>query len=393
MMPSGIASYLVQYRNTEGRTRRLVVGKVGVLTPEEARDIAREKLRDATKGADPSAERKAARGALTVANICDWYIEQARAGSILGRGGRRIKESTLAMDESRIKTHVKPLIGQRTVNGLTLDDIEKLQTDIAAGKSAAKDKKAKGRGGQTTGGTGVASRTVGMLRTIFEAAARKKQVKHNPAIGIKRHADGKAKRFLSLDEITKLGKAMLDLGPTENRVGLAAIRALLLTGCRRMEILSLPWSWLDIQGSCIRFEDTKSGAQLRPVGADAIKHFEAQPRADECKWIFPADNPEAHFVGLPRVLERVCAKAELVGVTVHALRHTFAATAAEMGYSELTIAGLLGHSVPGVTARYAHIADRALVAAADAVSARIVKALEGRDECAKVVDLQERRRV
>ena len=43
----------------------------------------------------------------------------------------------------------------------------------------------------------------------------------------------------------------------------------------------------------------------------------------------------------------------------------------EMGFSELTIAGLLGHSVPGVTARYAHIPDRALLAAADQVSWRI----------------------
>ena len=130
-MPSGVASYFVQYRNAEGRTRRLVVGKVGVLTPDEARDAAREKLREATKGVDPSAERKAVRGALTVSDICDWYLKQAREGALLGRGGRRIKESTLAMDESRITAHVKPLIGQRTVNGLTLNDIEKLQADIA----------------------------------------------------------------------------------------------------------------------------------------------------------------------------------------------------------------------------------------------------------------------
>jgi integrase len=74
-------------------------------------------------------------------------------------------------------------------------------------------------------------------------------------------------------------------------------------------------------------------------------------------------------------LKRWCAKADLESVTVHVLRHTFAATAAEMGFSELTIAGLLGHSVPGVTARYAHVPDSALVAAADRVSARISAAL------------------
>ena len=68
---------------------------------------------------------------------------------------------------------------------------------------------------------------------------------------------------------------------------------------------------------------------------------------------------------------------ELEGVTIHVLRHSFAATAAEMGYFELTIAGLLSHSVPGVTARYAHVPDAALVAAAERVSARIAAALNG----------------
>jgi integrase len=82
---------------------------------------------------------------------------------------------------------------------------------------------------------------------------------------------------------------------------------------------------------------------------------------------------------------RLCAKAGLERVTVHVLRHTFAATAAEMGFSELTIAGLLGHSVPGVTARYAHVPDSALVAAADRVSALISAALDRREEGAEVL--------
>ena len=73
--------------------------------------------------------------------------------------------------------------------------------------------------------------------------------------------------------------------------------------------------------------------------------------------MFPADRGDGHFIGLPRVLGRMCDRAGLAGVTVHVLRHSFAAAAAEIGFSELTIAGLLGHSVPGVTARYAHVPD------------------------------------
>jgi site-specific recombinase XerD len=77
-------------------------------------------------------------------------------------------------------------------------------------------------------------------------------------------------------------------------------------------------------------------------------------------------------------------------VTVHVLRHTFAATAAEMGFSELTIAGLLGHSVPGVTARYAHVPDSALVTAADRVAARIEAVLDGAAE-PQVISLGDRK--
>jgi integrase len=99
-----------------------------------------------------------------------------------------------------------------------------------------------------------------------------------------------------------------------------------------------------------------------------------------CHWVFPAKRGDGHLIGLPRVLGRLCARAGLKDVTVHTLRHSFAAAAAELGFSELTIAGLLGHSVPGVTARYAHVPDSALVAAADRVSARIGATLDGRGE-------------
>jgi integrase len=381
MKPSGAASYFVQYRNKEGRTRRLVIGRVGVLTPDEARTLAGEKLKEATKGGDPSAERHAARDAMTVSDLCDWYLRDA---------AERVKPSTLAMDRSRIACHVKPLLGRRAVAGLTLTDIEKFQADVAAAKTA-KPRPEKGRAGKTTGGRGVAARTVGMLGTILEFARRNSVIAANPARGARRYPDERRRRFLSLDELTALGKAMSRAeAEGENRAGLAAIRALLLTGCRRNEILALPRSWLDAKARCIRFADTKSGAQLRPIGATAAEHLKGQPERKDCDWLFPADRGEGHFVGLPRVLGRVCARAGLSDVTVHTLRHSFAAAAAELGFSELTIAGLLGHRMAGVTARYAHVPDSALIAAADCVSARISSALDGTTEGANVVPLPRR---
>ncbi|MFZ2077898.1 MAG: site-specific integrase [Xanthobacteraceae bacterium] len=205
---------------------------------------------------------------------------------------------------------------------------------------------------------------------------------------MRRFPDNRRRRFLSLDEIAILGKVIREAECNgENRTGIAAIRALLLTGCRRNEILALPWTWLDAKARCIRFEDTKSGAQLRPIGTTAVQHIASQPRRKKSLWIFPARQGDGHLVGLPRVLARLCARAELKNVTVHTLRHSFAATAAELGFSELTIAGLLGHSAPGVTARYAHVPDSALSTAADRVSARIGAALDGQGE-AEVVSIR-----
>jgi integrase len=286
--PTGVASYFVQYRNKEGRTRRLVLGRVGELTPTEARHLATDKLKDARRGGDPSAERHAARVAITVSELCDLYIADAK---------QRIKPSTLAMDRSRIECHVKPLIGRRTVAGLTRRDIERFQTDIAGGKSA---RPRKGRGGNASGGRSVAARTVGMLGTILEFGKQHGIISDNPARGVRRFPDKKRGRFLSLDELAALGRAMREATINgENRTGVAAVRALLLTGCRRNEVLALPWTWLDARARCIRFEDTKSGPQLRPIGAAAMKQIGAQSHNKNCQWVFPADHGEGHFIGLP----------------------------------------------------------------------------------------------
>ena len=115
----------------------------------------------------------------------------------------------------------------------------------------------------------------------------------------------------------------------------------------------------------------------------------SQPHREDSPWIFPADHGDGHFVGLPRVLKRLCARAGIEDVSLHTLRHSFAAVAAELGFSELTIAGLIGHKMPGVTARYAHVPDSALLVAADRVAARVAAALDGQAS-AEIVLLQER---
>jgi integrase len=380
MKPSGSATYLVQYRNREGRTRRLALGKVGVLTPDEARGLARQTLAAVAKGADPSTERHKIRNAVTVAELCELYMKDAETRPI------PIKSSTRAMDRSRIEVHVKPLIGRMKIVSLTPEDVERLQIDIATGKTA---RPRQGRGAPVTGGRATAARTIGMLGSILEFAKRKRIIATNPASGVKKYPDGKQRRFLNLEEIAALGEAMRqDEAANGNPTAIASMRFLLLTGLRRREALALPRSWVDARNHCLRFGDTKSGPQLRPIGSTAVALLRGLPSAEGGYWVFPASRGNGYFVGLPEVLHRVCVRAGLDGVTIHVLRHSYAAVAAEMGFSELTIAGLLGHAVRGVTARYAHVPDSALLSAADRVSARIAAALDGRDLAATVVPLK-----
>ena len=163
----------------------------------------------------------------------------------------------------------------------------------------------------------------------------------------------------------------------EHAVALAAIRLLLLTGFRRLEGLGLQRAWFDAEARCIRFPDTKSGAQLRVIGQAACDLIQGQAARKGSPFVFPADWGESHFVGVVRVLDRVCARAELDGVTPHVLRHTFASVAGDLGFSELTIAAMLGHAARGVTQRYVHI-DEALRVASDRVAGEIANLLGGR---------------
>ena len=291
VMPSGVASYHIQYRTPHGRTRRMAIGRVGILTPDEARKLAREKLAAAAKGSDPSAERRSVRKSMTVSELCDYYLAHAKG---------RIKDSTLAMDKSRIETHVKPLIGKLSVCSLTANDVERLKIEIIGGKTAKPRKN--GRGGVVTGGRGVAGRTLGMLGTILEYARHPLNlIKENPARGVKKPSEGKQRRFLSLEEIARLG-AVIRQAETmgEHDSGISAIRFLLMTGFRRMEALALARGWIDVHTQCIRFPDTKSGAQLRPIGRDAIELLKSLPVLAGSPWFFPRSGASAITSAFPK---------------------------------------------------------------------------------------------
>ena len=291
------AGYIVVCRGA--RTRRLRLAGVGELTPDEARALARDRLGEVAKGGNPSADRHKARHAATVAEVCDDYLRDAQG---------RVKASTLAMDRSRIETHVKPLIQARRV--VLAGGHRTHEADIAAGKTA---KARVGRGGVSTGGRGVAARTVGMLSTILAWATRRRIIPANPAVGMRKFPDGRRRRFLTFDEQTRLGEAMRAAAEAgENPVAIACVGFLLLTGLRRMEALALPWEWVDSQARCIRLGDSKAGFSIRPLGADAARLLDLG-RTGGSRWVFCSQPGQAPS-GPSRVLDRLCARASLEAV-------------------------------------------------------------------------------
>jgi integrase len=378
--PSGVASYLVQYRNATGATRRLTLGRVGTLTPAQARETAVQRLAEVAAGADPSETRHQARTEMTIGELCDWYLAEARAGRLLGRRGKPIKASTLDSDGSRIDSHVNPLIGRRPISWLTLPRLGQFQNDIAAGKTAAPRKP--GRGGITTGGKGTASRTTRMVRAIVEHGRRADKVPANVSVrGIRCFADKKNQVFLTVDDLRILGDTMRQvLAEGWSRTGIAAVRGLLLTGTRKNELVASPRRWFDLTSRALRLGDAKNDAEaarLRPLGHAAVAHLAAQPEAGE--YMFPADRGDGHFVGVYRLTLRLVRRAGIAKrVTPHIFRHTYGSIATELGYSELTVKGLIGHAKVGTTQLYMHLPDPALLSAADAVAARIADALDGR---------------
>jgi integrase len=160
----------------------------------------------------------------------------------------------------------------------------------------------------------------------------------------------------------------------EHPVGLAAVRFLLLSGFRLNECQKMERPWVDDPGSYVLFPDTKSDGQVRAIGGAAREVIRQQTPIDNCPYIFPSDYGDSHYKQAPDLVERLRRLAQLEDVTPHVFRHTFGSVAGDLGYSEMTIAAMLGHGKRGVTQGYIHI-DELLRSAIETVSARIADLL------------------
>jgi integrase len=369
-------SYFVFYRTAEGRQRWQTIGRHGApWLPETARDEARRLLGDVARGEDPAAAKKAGRNAITVAELCDSYLADAKAGLVLTRFGSGKKASTLAIDEGRIARHIKPVLGSLAVAAVTDADIRNLRDAVAAGKTSGHVKTGPRGLARVRGGKGAATRVLRLLGGIFTYAVGHKMRADNPVRGVPQFRDGQRERRLSGPEYGTLGRALRQADKNMWPPALAAARFLALSGWRSGEALNLRWPEVDLAARTAVLPGTKTGRSMRPLSDAACALLRELPRVSDL--VFPSSRGEGPMPKLAKHWARISAIAGLsADVSPHTLRHSFASIAADLDFSDLTIAALLGHKTRTVTSRYARTADPVLLAAADAVSARIHKLMQ-----------------
>jgi integrase len=348
--PKNTKTFLVQYR-AGGRQRRVKVGRYGPLTADEARLEARALLGDVAKGDNPAEEIATERRAPTVAEVADRFVRDHVAV--------RIKPSTARNYVAFMTYVVKPRWGVRKIADVT-------RADITALHHSYRDRPYQ------------ANRMLCILSKFFNLAEvwGLRPDGSNPCRRIQKYPEAKRERFLSTDELARLGRVLAEseASGAENPYVVAAFRLLLLTGCRRGEIQFLKWEY--ITPSHILLPDSKTGARKIPLPPAAQEVLRRLPR--------PADNPYVicgELRGLPmndleKPWRRIRARAELSDVRIHDLRHTYASNAVMAGLSIPMVGKILGHTQVQTTMRYAHFADDPVREAAKLVSDGLSLALQ-----------------
>ena len=389
--PAGGRSYILHYRVGTGRgatLRKLTIGKHGSpWTPEMARVEAKRLLAEVASGRDPASERQDERNALSFGELIDLYLAE---------GASHKKLSTIKVDRGRTEHHLRPLLGKLRADQIGRADIERMRNAVAAGKTAERIVNAERRrpGSIATGGKGVAAQCVALVSSIYTFAIGRGLCTDNPARGVKKAPVRKVERFLSEAEIARLAEALDENAQhSANPYPPAAIKLLLLTGCRKGEIVNLCWKHVDFERECFRLPDSKTGAKVVYLNAPARALLHELPRMADSPRVIPGLRSDGAAPAIDKVWSRVRKAAGLTDVRLHDLRHSFASVGAAGGLSLPIIGALLGHKHATTTARYAHLSADPLRAANDAVGARIAAAMNRKSSTtapAEVVELPSR---
>ena len=387
--PTGAKSYMVVYRAGSGRgapVRRYTIAAVGKITPERARARAKAILGSVAHGQDPADQKATERGTPTVAELADRFMADHVEPKRKGR--------TAEFYRDILDRIVKPALGTTKADKLTRFQVGRMHTSLAVTPFQA-------------------NRVLAVIGSMYTFAGRSGLVPEgsNPARGIDKFKESHRERFLSSEELVRLGSAIREAEtdgiswtvdeskPTAKHVpknkrltkiaapAAAALRLLLFTGCRLREILHLRWEHVDIERGCLFLPDSKSGRKTIILNAPALAVLNGLERLGP--YAVAGDDPQQPRYDLKRPWDAVTKRAGLFGVRLHDLRHTYASFGAGGGLGLPIIGRLLGHAQPATTARYAHLDNDPLRRASEAIARRISAALDGK-HAATVRRLQHR---
>ncbi|MBT3787325.1 MAG: site-specific integrase [Alphaproteobacteria bacterium] len=338
---SGVKTYVVSYRNEDGKSKRMKIGRHGALTPEEARRLATAKLGDVAKGHDPATEKGISRKAPTIRDLASDYL--TRHALLHNR------ESSNRDNVAYVEQIIIPNLGSKKVTSVSLRDIENLVQSLK--KTPYK-----------------ANRVRAVLSKMFNLARQWKWREDNPVEGVKKFQETPRVRWLQVDELEKLFDA---LGAQENQVAANAIRLLLLTGARKSEVFKSTWDQFDLgRGVWIKLAHyTKQNRmEQTPLSGEALNliHSIRATASDGSTHLFPGAVPGRPISDISRFWRKVCGEAGIEDFRMHDLRHTFASHLASSGQSLHIIGRLIGHTQSQTTMKYAHLADQPLRAATEA---------------------------
>lgn len=374
--PTGAQSYIVEYRPGAGgravAKRRMVLGRPKTMAPEEARSLASNILARVRLGQDPAAERASERKAETVGDLLDSFLDDHIR--------LKRKPRTAKLFQGYVDNHIRPALGMRKAGALTRSDVDRLHKTIGKRRPVT------------------ANRVLALIGASYSYGLRSGRLNDsvkNPAKEIEKFREKVRERFLSEVELSRLGKAIREAETVgtpwiresrskharklENQVtnigphAAAALRLLIFTGARLREILDLRWEHVDFDRGLLFLPDSKTGKKTIVLGAAALSVLEQLPKVGSFV-IAGADN-ERPRSDLQRPWALVSNRAQLSGLRLHDLRHSFASVGAGSGFSLPVIGKLLGHSNVKTTERYAHLAADPLRRASDAISGAIAEAM------------------
>lgn len=333
------------FRFTFGGEKRAVkVGEYPALDVQSARKLALEMRAKVDRGINPQLDNAAMIAMPTFAEFGrNEYLPFAR----------KTKRSAND-DECRLRVHAFPKFGARKLNDISTRDIQQFHADMKESHCPA-----------------TANRHLSLLSRMFKLALQWGRVERNPCTGITKFKENNQRqRFLTPDEIKKMYAAM-EREP--NKVAVAALKFLLLTGVRKEEALQAQWHHIDMENGLWHLPQTKSGrgryVQLSSEAQAVLK--ELGKHSASTKWVFPGRDEGKPLNNPRKAFDRVLQAAGIEHLRLHDLRHSFASLAANAGISLTVIQNLLGHKSPIQTMRYSHLMNSTLRDATESVAAAI----------------------